>query len=137
MLSLMSIEFVSTLLFCSVGRNKWANMTDRLCVVTSHRSKLSKTKLEPLRSSLPGSGIPTWNTFVVISQTYRLVSQERLSPRAGNSAFIDLIPITPSGEWWFQLQIHSWCVTPHSSPGRGCWQCLTIFNILNIFIIIR
>ncbi len=37
----------------------------------------------------------------VISQTHRLVSQERLSPRAGTSIFIDLIPITPSGEWWF------------------------------------
>ncbi len=37
---------------------------------------------------------------VVISQTHWLVSQERLSPRAGTSIFIDL-PITPSGEWWF------------------------------------
>ncbi len=38
---------------------------------------------------------------VVISQTHWLVSQERLSPRAGTSVFIDLFPITPSGEWWF------------------------------------
>ncbi len=39
--------------------------------------------------------------LVVISQTHGLVSQERLSPRAGTSVFIDLIPIMPSGEWWF------------------------------------
>ncbi len=39
--------------------------------------------------------------FVVISQTHRLVSQERLSPRVGTSVFIDLIPITPAGEQWF------------------------------------
>ncbi len=32
---------------------------------------------------------------------------------------------------------YSWCVTPHSSPSRGYWQCLTIFNILNFFIIIN
>ena len=38
---------------------------------------------------------------VVISQTHRLVSQERLSPKAGTSVFIDLIPIMPSGEQWF------------------------------------
>ncbi len=47
-----------------------------------------------------------WNvrnslSIVVISQTHRLASQERLSPRAGTSVFIDLIPITPSGEQWF------------------------------------
>ncbi len=36
---------------------------------------------------------------------------------------------------WFE--VWDWCVTPHSSPSRGCWQCLTIFNILNIFIIIN
>ncbi len=30
-------------------------------------------------------------TCVVISQTHRLVSQERLSPRVGTSIFIDLI----------------------------------------------
>ncbi len=32
----------------------------------------------------------------------------------------------------------SWCVTPHSSPTRGCWPCWplqTILNILNIFTI--
>ena len=39
--------------------------------------------------------------FVVISQKHWLVSQERLSPRAATSVFIDLIPITPSGERWF------------------------------------
>ncbi len=38
---------------------------------------------------------------VVISQTHRLVSQERLSPRAGTSVFIDLVPIMLSGEQWF------------------------------------
>ncbi len=38
---------------------------------------------------------------VVISQTHWFVSQERLSPRAGTSVFIDLIPIMPSGERWF------------------------------------
>ena len=38
---------------------------------------------------------------VVISQTHRLVSQERLFPRVGTSIFIDLIPIMPSGEQWF------------------------------------
>ncbi len=43
---------------------------------------------------VPGPG----QTHVVISQTHRLVSQERLSPRAGTS---DLIPITPSSEQWF------------------------------------
>ncbi len=31
---------------------------------------------------------------------------------------------------------YSWCVTPHSSLSRGCWQHLIIFNILNIFTII-
>ncbi len=60
---------------------------------------------------------------VVISQSHRLVSQERLSQSrhlaSGGSNF------------------YSWCVTPHSSPSRGYWQCLTIFNILNIFIIIN
>ncbi len=40
-------------------------------------------------------------SFVVISQTHRLVSQERLSPRVGTSIFIDLHSIMPSGEWWF------------------------------------
>ena len=60
---------------------------------------------------------------VVISQTHWLVSQKRLFQShhlvSGGSNF------------------YSWCVTPHSSPSRGCWQCLTIFNILNIFIIIN
>ncbi len=32
---------------------------------------------------------------------------------------------------------YSWCVTPHSSPSRGRRGSATIFNILNIFIIIR
>ncbi len=41
-----------------------------------------------------------WTNSVVVSQTHWLVSQERLSPRAGTSVFIDL-PITPSGEQWF------------------------------------
>ncbi len=40
-------------------------------------------------------------TNVVISQTHWLVSQERLSPRAGTSVFVDLHPNTPSGERWF------------------------------------
>ncbi len=31
--------------------------------------------------------------------THGLVSQERLSLRAGTSVFIDLFPIMPSGEW--------------------------------------
>ncbi len=37
----------------------------------------------------------------------------------------------------------SWCVTPHSSPTRGCWPCwplqsiLNILNIFTIFIYIR
>ena len=31
--------------------------------------------------------------------------------------------------------IWGWCVTPHSSPARGCWHQKTIFNILNIFTI--
>ncbi len=60
---------------------------------------------------------------VVISQTHWLVSQERLSQSrhlvSGGSKF------------------YSWCVTPHSSPSSGCWQHLTIFNILNIFTIIN
>ena len=46
-----------------------------------------------------------WRYPVVISQTRWLVSQERLSPRAGTSLFIDLFPITPSGEQWFFLQL--------------------------------
>ncbi len=46
------------------------------------------------------SWCPAARLIVVISQTHWLVSQERLSPRAGSSVFIDL-PITPSGEWWF------------------------------------
>ncbi len=33
------------------------------------------------------------------------------------------------------VQIHSWCVTPHSSPTRGCWPLQIILNILNIFTI--
>ncbi len=31
--------------------------------------------------------------------------------------------------------IWGWCVTPHSSPTRGCWPLQTIFNILNNFTI--
>ncbi len=33
--------------------------------------------------------------------------------------------------------IWDWCVSPHSSPTRGHQPQQTIFNILNIFIIIR
>ncbi len=61
-----------------------------------------------IQSNLPVWGVALdrspqhWRPWaVVILQTHRLVSQERLSPRAGTSIFIDLIPITPSGEWWF------------------------------------
>ncbi len=47
----------------------------------------------------------------------------------------------PEGGISFQLRhlvsggsnFYSWCVTPHSSPSRGCWQHLTIFNILNFY----
>ncbi len=50
---------------------------------------------------------------VVVSQTHWLVSQERLSLRVGTSVFIDLFPITPSGEWWFlQLVCHT-TLLPH------------------------
>ncbi len=45
--------------------------------------------------------LSTQPASVVISQTHRLVSQERLSLRVGTSVFIDLIPIMPSGEQWF------------------------------------
>ncbi len=31
--------------------------------------------------------------------------------------------------------IRSWCVTPHSSPTRGCWPCWPLQPILNIFTI--
>ncbi len=62
--------------------------------------KISVIRLDTVRAG-------KW-TFVAISQTHWLVSQERLSPRVGTSVFIDLIPCTPSGEWWFlQLVCHT------------------------------
>ena len=73
----------------------------------------------------------------MISQTRRLVSQERLSPRAGTSVFIDLIPITPSGEQWFEL-LFTAGVSHHTPPLiRGCLYQQTIFDILNNFTIIN
>ncbi len=39
--------------------------------------------------------------------------------------------VAPPDKQWFYF--HSWCVTPHSSPTRGCWP-QPIFYILNIFI---
>ncbi len=68
---------------------------------------------------------------IVISQTHWLVSRVRLSSSAGATPFI-LYTVVPSVE---VVLNHSWCVTPHSSPTRGCWPLQTILNILNIFTI--
>ena len=73
---------------------------------------------------------PPWIYNVLISQTNRLVSQERMSPGVGTSVFI-----------MYYVQTHhlvggsniwDWCVTPQSSPTKGYWHQQTIFNILNI-----
>ncbi len=65
---------------------------------------------------LSHSQLGFWNLgfqIVVISQTHWLVSQERLSLRAGTSIFIDLFPVMPSGEQWFlQLVCHT-TLLPH------------------------
>ncbi len=52
---------------------------------------------------------------VVISQTNRLVSQERLRPGAGTSVFIDLIPIITSSE----VLIFETSMSHHTPPTPG------------------
>ncbi len=73
--------------------------------------------------------------FVVISQTRWLVSRVRLAPDGWNRPiyFVHSGAICP-----VVVPNRSWCVTPHSSPTRGCWPrwpLQPILNILNIFTI--
>ena len=55
---------------------------------------------------------------VVISQTHWLVSQERLSPRAGTSVFIDYT-VLPSMRQWFKFTAGVSHHTPPPPGGRG------------------
>ncbi len=70
-------------------------------------------------------------SFVVISQTHWLVSQERLFLRVGTSVFIDLIPIMPSGEVSSGSKFTAG-VSHHTPPpvgGVGSAQQFLIFSI--------
>ncbi len=70
----------------------------------------------------------TWEVFrelllrpscsVVISQTRWLVSRVRLAPDGWNCPiyFVHSGAICPA-----VVLNRSWCITPHSSPTRGCW----------------
>ena len=93
--------FWNSLPACAVELNLCRDETE-LCTFVKEIQQSCCTNLQnPPLAGKPTDKPKDRQIIVVISQTHWLVSQERLSPRAGTSVFIDLFPITPSGEWWF------------------------------------
>ncbi len=118
--------------FWQVGHDDCGSRVLDVCRLVKDRHSSLCVSLES--RDVVDSGIGLWSSrahlefesqgvdyrCVVISQTHRLVSQERLFPGAGTSVSIDLIPITPSGEWWFQhlrLVYHTTLLPPPGGAG--------------------